>query len=104
LKRGAYLCELRGAPINAENNTAMPATFLMQQMAWREALDDAVDAAAVERLDDEIAEHEQALLAELGRTLDEQGDATAAAQQVRALMFVARFRNDIARRLEALDA
>jgi len=104
LKRGAYLCELRGAPINAENNTAMPATFLMQQMAWREALDDAADAAAVERLDDEIAEHEQALLAELGRTLDEQGDATAAAQQVRALMFVARFRNDIARRLEALDA
>ena len=104
LKRGAYLCELRGAPINAENNTAMPATFLMQQMAWREALDDAADAAAVERLDDEIAEHEQALLAELGRTLDEQGDATAAAQQVRALMFVARFRADIARRLEALDA
>ena len=104
LKRGAYLCELRGVPINAENNTAMPATFLMQQMAWREALDDAADAAAVERLDDEIAEHEQALLAELGRTLDEQGDATAAAQQVRALMFVARFRNDIARRLEALDA
>ena len=104
LKRGAYLCELRGAPINAENNTAMPATFLMQQMAWREALDDAADAAAVERLDDEIAEHEQALLAELGRTLDEQGDATAATQQVRALMFVARFRNDIARRLEALDA
>jgi molecular chaperone HscB len=104
LKRGAYLCELRGAPINAENNTAMPATFLMQQMAWREALDDAADAAAVERLDDEIAEHEQALLADLGRTLDERGDATAAAQQVRALMFVARFRNDIARRLEALDA
>ena len=104
LKRGAYLCELRGAPIQAENNTAMPASFLMQQMAWREALDDAADAAAVERLDDEVAADEQALLANLGRTLDEQGDAAAAAQQVRALMFVARFRHDIARRLEALDA
>lgn len=104
LKRGAYLCELRGAPIQAENNTAMPASFLMQQMAWREALDDAADAAAVERLDDEVAADEQALLAELGRTLDDLGDAAAAAQQVRALMFVARFRGDIARRLEALDA
>ena len=104
LKRGAYLCELRGAPIQAENNTAMPASFLMQQMAWREALDDAADAAAVEGLDDEVAADEQALLADLGRTLDEQGDAAAAAQQVRALMFVARFRHDIARRLEALDA
>ena len=104
LQRGAYLCELRGAPIQAENNTAMPTSFLMQQMAWREALDDAADAAAVERLDDEVAADENALLAELGRTLDELGDAPAAAQQVRALMFVARFRSDIARRVEALDA
>ena len=47
LKRAAYLCELRGAPIEAESNTAMPAAFLMQQMAWREALDEAADAAAV---------------------------------------------------------
>jgi molecular chaperone HscB len=36
LRRAAYLCELRGAPIQAENNTAMPPAFLMQQMAWRE--------------------------------------------------------------------
>jgi len=108
LKRGAYLCELRGAAINAENNTAMPAAFLMQQMAWREALDDATGLAAVEALDDQVATQEQALLATLGHTLDDATDpaagATAAAQQVRALMFVARFREDIARRLEALDA
>lgn len=104
LKRGAYLCELRGAPIQAENNTAMPTAFLMQQMAWREALDDAAGAAAVEHLDDEVAADEKRLLADLGRALDEQGDAAAAAQQVRALMFVARFREDIARRLESLDA
>ena len=32
LKRAAYLCELHGAPIRAEDNTAMPAAFLMQQM------------------------------------------------------------------------
>lgn len=104
LKRGAYLCELRGAPIQAENNTAMPTAFLMQQMAWREALDDAAGAAAVERLDDEVAADQTRLLADLGRALDQQGDAAAAAQQVRALMFVARFRQDIARRLESLDA
>ncbi len=103
LKRGAYLCELRGAPIQAENNTAMPGAFLMQQMAWREALDDAADADAVQQLDDAVADEERGLLATLGRTLDAQADAAAAAQQVRALMFVARFRADIGRRLEALD-
>jgi molecular chaperone HscB len=41
LKRAAYLCELAGAPVRAEDNTAMPAAFLMQQMEWREALEDA---------------------------------------------------------------
>ena len=109
LQRGAYLCELRGAPIQAENNTAMPGAFLMQQMAWREALDDARDdAAAVQALDDEVQADEARLLTTLGQTLDTEGDAAvqaqAAAQQVRALMFVARFRADIGRRLEALDA
>ena len=109
LKRGAYLCELRGAAIQAENNTAMPGAFLMQQMAWREALDDAGKAAAaVQALDDEVQADESKLLATLGQTLDGDGDASvqalAAAQQVRALMFVARFRADIHRRLEALDA
>jgi molecular chaperone HscB len=104
LRRAAYLCELRGVPIDANNNTAMPAAFLMQQMAWREALDDAADADAVQRLDHAVAANEQALLATLARTLDEQGDANAAAQQVRALMFVARLRDDIHHRLESLDA
>ena len=109
LKRGAYLCELRGAPIQAENNTAMPGAFLVQQMAWREALDDAGrDVLAVQALDDAVQADEGRLLATLGQTLDADGDAAvqaqAAAQQVRALMFVARFRADIGRRLEALDA
>ncbi len=36
LKRAAYLCELGGVPIRAEDNTAMPPEFLMQQMDWRE--------------------------------------------------------------------
>ncbi|WP_088286715.1 Fe-S protein assembly co-chaperone HscB [Ideonella sp. A 288] len=104
LQRGAYLCELRGAPIQAENNTAMPAAFLMQQMAWREALDDAVGVAQVEALDEAVAAQERVLQDALRVALDERSDAPAAAQQVRALMFVARFRDDIRRRLEALDA
>lgn len=105
LQRAAYLCELRGAPIEAENNTAMPAAFLMQQMEWREALDDARDVAAVEALDAEVRQAEAALIAELDTLLAENADAAAAkqaAQRVRALMFVARFRDDIDRRLDGL--
>ena len=52
LSRAAYLCELRGAPIEAHSNTAMPADFLMQQMAWREGLDDAQGEGELERIQD----------------------------------------------------
>ena len=102
LKRAAYLCELNGAPIEAENNTAMPAAFLMQQMEWRESLADAATVAQVEALADEVAAHRQTALAQLQATLDERKDYAAAAQQVRALMFSERFAHDIDQRLEAL--
>lgn len=103
VRRAAYLCALRGVPVDAERNTVMPATFLMQQMAWREALDDAADPAAVERLGKDVARSERELLAGLGTSLDAQADTAAAATQVRALMFVQRFRQDIERRLDQLD-
>lgn len=103
LRRAAYLCELRGAPIDAHHHKAMPADFLAQQMAWREALEEAGIPAEVERLDAQIAREERAEFERLAALLDEPGDPAAAAAQVRALMFVARFREDIARRLEALE-
>lgn len=102
LKRAAYLCELNGAAIEAENNTAMPAAFLVHQMAWREALDDAADLAQVEALAEELKAHRESALAQLRATLDEQRDFAAAARQVRALMFSERFAHDIEQRLEAL--
>ena len=104
LSRAAYLCELRGVPIAAEDNTAMPREFLLQQIAWREALDDAADAAAVQALDDAVALEERALHPRLQALLDEQGDTAAAAGQVRALMFVTRFREALAQRLDRLQA
>jgi molecular chaperone HscB len=104
LSRAAYLCQLRGVPIAAEDNTAMPREFLLQQMAWREALDDATDAAAVQALDDTVAREERVLHQRLQNLLDEQADTAAAAAQVRALMFVTRFREALAQRLDRLQA
>jgi molecular chaperone HscB len=104
IKRASVLCALRGVPVDAESNTAMPAPFLMQQMQWREALDEADGAAAVEALDAEVQSEERSMQATLTALLDEQQNTTAAAAQVRALMFVARFRQDIHKRLDLLDA
>ncbi len=102
LRRAAYLCELRSAPIRAEDNTAMPAAFLMQQMEWRESLEDAQGEAALDALDDEVQQARRVALARCGQLLDEEGDATGAAREVRALMFIARFGDDIERRRDQL--
>ena len=102
LKRAAYLCELGGAPVDAESNTTMPASFLVQQMEWREALDDADTVEQVEAIAREVAERKQAAFDELRQTLDERHDTRGAAEQVRALMFVERFAEDIESRLAQL--
>lgn len=104
LSRAAYLCELRGSPIDAHRNTAMPAAFLHQQMAWREALEEARSAQAVSSLDAQVADQQQSFYAGLVAQLDQTPDLPSAVASVRALMFLDRFRDDIARRLEAFEA
>jgi molecular chaperone HscB len=80
----------------------MPPSFLRQQMEWREALDDADTLADVEALATDVAARREAALAELAITFDQRHETHAAAQQVRALMFIERFADDVDERLEAL--
>ena len=103
LTRGAYLCELRGAPIAAHSNTAMPGDFLMQQMAWREALAEADGDAALAALDAEVRAAERDLLAQVATLLDDEPVPALAAERVRALMFITRFRADLTERIDAVQ-
>ena len=57
----------------------------------------------MEALDATVLERERALQEQIRVLLDDQGDPCAAAAQVRALMFINRFREDINRRLEQLE-
>lgn len=102
LKRAAYLCELLGAPVRAEDNTAMPTAFLMQQMEWREALDDAADEADIDRLELEVASAKREMLQKCEQLLVSPKGAQKAVQEVRSLMFVERFAQDIDRRRDQL--
>ena len=104
LQRAAYLCELAGVAIAAEDNTAMPTDFLQQQMEWREALDDASSAEAVSGIADELATYRAEAYRRLAATLDDAADFAGAAQQVRALMFVERFAVDVTQRRETIGA
>ena len=102
LKRAAYLCELTGLAVNAHSNTAMPTAFLMQQMEWREALDDAQDAAALETLVDAVQASRKQMLQACATLLDTQHDYAAAVDQVRTLMFIEKFTQDLHQRLDQL--
>jgi len=104
LRRAAYLCELHGAAVNAENNTAMPAEFLMQQMEWRETLDDAQDTSALDDLNDEVNRSRKGLLQRCEQLLDQAQDYVGAVAQVRALMFIERFARDIEARYEKMES
>ena len=104
-KRAAYLCELNGVDLQIESNTAMPPGFLMQQMEWREALDDARDAAdvdALSRLDRELQEARKAKIAQMGEMLDA-GQYDAASQSVRQLMFLDKLDEEVQYVFERLE-
>lgn len=104
LRRAAYLCELNGAAVNAENNTAMPAEFLMQQMQWRESLEAAASLADVYEITSELSDSKRELLQKCESLLDQAHDYPAAVEQVRALMFLDRFASDVEKRLDQLES
>lgn len=104
LRRAAYLCELAGSPVNAHDNTAMPADFLMQQMAWREALDEAQDACDVLGLQREVLRSREEAFARCAHWLDEMNDPVQAVGVVRSLMFIERFCADIDARLDTMPS
>jgi molecular chaperone HscB len=105
LKRARYLCELHGVDLQTESNTAMPMDFLMQQMEWREALGEAraaKDAQALDELDAQLKRERKTRLAQIGRELDA-GNYEQAAQDVRALMFLDKFGDEVHYAFEALE-
>ena len=92
VKRAAYLCQLRGQALDPHNNTAMPAAFLVQQMQWREALDEASQMGELQALQDEV-----------DAALDQLGDPAAAGQEIRGLMFNERIGSAIRDLMADLD-
>ncbi|MEW9580085.1 Fe-S protein assembly co-chaperone HscB [Paraburkholderia sp. DGU8] len=106
LRRARYLLSLRGIDVDAENNTAMEPAFLMQQMEWRESIEDAAAAKNVDALDALLAElrdEERMRFDKLGALLDS-GANQAAGEAVRQLMFIERVASEIGAQIERLES
>lgn len=102
LRRAGYLCELHGAPIQAEKNTAMPTDFLIQQMEWREALEDAKSISSMEEIALEVNQSGRDQLSKIERLIDGEKNFLAAALGVRSLMFIERFASEVDHQLDLL--
>lgn len=107
LARGRYLLSLQGVDTQEETNTAMPLDFLMQQMEWREALQDAIELKDIDALDllsDNNRKETKELQQQLGAQLDESHDHLAAAGSVRKLRFLEKLTEEIASAYDELDS
>ena len=97
LLRARYLCEQAGVDLQTESNTSMDTAFLMQQMTWREMLDDArEDNGALQALQSELDDARTEMRATLTRLLDEERDYAAAGLKVREWMFVEKLAQELA--------
>ena len=98
LRRATYLLSLAGVDVGAESNTAMSPEFLMDQMLWREQLDDAradADPTALSRLQSEIDAQIQQAYDQLATTLDSGSETARSVETVRRLMFLEKLRQSI---------
>lgn len=106
LSRAQYLLELEGVDVGLHTNTAMSPSFLMEQMEWREAVEEARSAGETEELEQlhlRVRQQARELLGELEHALDERHDFEEAASLVRRLMFMEKIKHEIDDALEALE-
>lgn len=105
--RAQYLLALQGVDAIAETNTVMPADFLMQQMEWREAIDDAKQARNIDALDALLMKMQleaRVLQADLTDLIDEKNNLALATDATRKLIFIDKVCADIRKIIEQLDA
>jgi molecular chaperone HscB len=104
--RAKYLLELQGLTAISETNTAMPADFLMQQMEWREAIEDATADKNIDILENllrEIQAEAKSLQADLINLLDAKKDYANATGATRKLIFIDKLSEDIQKAMEQLE-
>jgi len=91
VSRGVYLLRLQGIDALDANNTKMAPAFLMQQMEWREAIEEARTGKSVLALDglsDDLRAAHRRIESQLTELIDVAKDYESAREAVRQLRFM----------------
>jgi molecular chaperone HscB len=100
LRRASYLCDLAGVPVSGPGAKPLSGAFLVQQMQWREQMDEASGRADLDALDAVTSAVQTDLMRDLTDCLDDRGDMAAASTIVARLLFIGKFRRDLLARLD----
>jgi molecular chaperone HscB len=104
-ERARYLLALNGVDAMDANNTSMPADFLMQQMEWREVLEEAragKDEKTLRSLEKSLQDQARGMREELGVLLDEQRAYARAGDTLRKLRFMDKLLEEVGAAYEDL--
>ena len=102
ISRGEHLLQVRGVELASEQDTVGDVEFLMEQMEWRESLDEAESITELEKL---VADNQQALtkqqkaISALLTACNEQSNQ-AAAQELRKMKFMKKLADEIDSKLD----
>ncbi|MCL1091167.1 co-chaperone HscB [Shewanella profunda] len=108
IRRAEHMLSLRGIDLSHETTTVKDTVFLMQQMEWREALEDIRHSTDHQDSIDELYQSFAEYRAELTHTLTQllssgkDEDGLLAADQVRKLKFMAKLHDELTRIEDAL--
>ncbi len=106
VRRARYLLGLRGVDTQEETNTAMPMDFLIEQMEWREAVEEARqsgDVVELEKLETRLRHEVQLLQELLAVKIDDEHSYAAAAEGVRKLKFLEKLAEEIVSAFDTMD-
>jgi len=104
--RARYLLELAGMGPDAINENVVAPEYLMEQLEWREAVEEARrtnDVDALEQLALRLQIQTDGIVTQLAGQLDDRRDLEAAADSVQRLMFLDKLRLGIDNALAVLD-
>ena len=101
IERGVHLLALHGIDANAHEHNIADPEFLMQQMAWREDLDNAQTLDEVNKLNQQIQEVKCDIQQQLVAEFHDQNYPNAT-QTLQRLRFVHKLLADIAERMEKI--
>ncbi|WP_133406628.1 co-chaperone HscB [Parashewanella tropica] len=103
IRRAEHILQLRGIDLSHETTTVKDTSFLMQQMEWREALEDISGATdphqGIDELQTSFKQHEAEYSSVLVSKLEINSDDAnlEAADQIRKLKFMAKLQDELTR-------